>query len=677
MNIYDSNVAYSYPPPPVKGEVEYGNGGSGGQSITGDANQSYSYNPDFRGHEEERHCTDVAMLVIFLIFLCGMLGLLFYTLPKSQVMYLYMPTDHRGLLCDYDNRLLAVNNSETLPNLEGKPYLFWVRPGKMGYARSFCVEKCPEAGLFSDAFIKIALPGFMDGLANDTNCGSVKATIRNYSEPDSEQSKGYFCPYNSSLLFRRCFPNSGAFDNANNISSYAGLSDNLSSTWYAAALSDVIETKWTIVFAVVFALVLSCLWLVTLRITAGFFIWLTVALTVVVSGGLTYLCYAQKEDLFKNSTAAEAYSLGLYSQSFNKDFFTIMYYVMIGVDVIVLLLLLFLAERIQLSISIIEIVSKVFGEVKMLFLFPSITYLLVTAWWVYCALVGVVLFGAGKSERVAYNSDYQVYDRIDFTYDSTIQYLSIYHFVGFLWVSCFIFALSEMTVAGVFAKYYFNREPRRENMGSSPIWDSLKRSLYYHTGSLALGSLIITICKIIRIIIEYIKEKTKDAQSTALQYLLKCLSCCFWCLEKFLQYLNRNAYVLIAIHGYSFFSGCVQAFNLIIRNCVRVATINWVGDFSLFLGRVFVSGAVTVLSIVLFMNNEKVSFFAVPAIIVFFLSYIIAGAFTQIFEIGIDSMFLCFMEDEERNDGSPGREKFAPPELAEHLQVKSQAPVIP
>ena len=195
------------------------------------------------------------------------------------------------------------------------------------------------------------------------------------------------------------------------------------------------------------------------------------------------------------------------------------------------------------------------------------------------------------------------------------------------------------------------------------------RSLRYHTGSIALGSLIITIFKIIRLIIEYVDQKTKASQSNIAQCIIKCCKCCLCCLEKFLKYLNRNAYILIAIHGYNFWNGAKNAFLLIVRNCARVATLNWVGDFTLFLGRVFVSAGVTAFALWLFKRNEKVQFFIVPAAITFVMCYFATGAFTSIYEIAIDSTFVCYMEDCERNDGLENK-RYADDDLSKMIENK-------
>jgi hypothetical protein len=120
-------------------------------------------------------------------------------------------------------------------------------------------------------------------------------------------------------------------------------------------------------------------------------------------------------------------------------------------------------------------------------------------------------------------------------------------------------------------------------------------------------------------------------------------------------------------------------FGLLLTNAVRVATLNWVGDFALFLGRVFVAGACTVAAVFLFpVAKPDVQNIVVPAVLVFLCAWLAGAAFTSIFEMGIDSMFICYLEDEERNDGTPGREKYASQELQDYIndQGGGQGPAL-
>lgn len=96
----------------------------------------------------------------------------------------------------------------------------------------------------------------------------------------------------------------------------------------------------------------------------------------------------------------------------------------------------------------------------------------------------------------------------------------------------------------------------------------------YHLGTLAFGSLIITICRIIRVILEYIDHKLKKYDNPVTRAIMCCMKCFFWCLEKFLRFINRNAYIMCAIHGKNFCASAIDAFNLLMRNILRVFVLD-------------------------------------------------------------------------------------------------------
>ena len=97
---------------------------------------------------------------------------------------------------------------------------------------------------------------------------------------------------------------------------------------------------------------------------------------------------------------------------------------------------------------------------------------------------------------------------------------------------------------------------------------------------MAFGSLIIAIIRMLRTILEYIEGKLKKFNNDLTRCLIcicKCVSsaavpvpssltfnivyctqirCFLWCLEKFMRFINRNAYIMCAIKGTNF---CVSA----------------------------------------------------------------------------------------------------------------------
>lgn len=83
-------------------------------------------------------------------------------------------------------------------------------------------------------------------------------------------------------------------------------------------------------------------------------------------------------------------------------------------------------------------------------------------------------------------------------------------------------------------------------MKHAPVRTSIYRAFRYHLGSLAFGSLILAIIQFIRVILAYMESQMKKAggnQNAAIKFLLRCLSCYLACFERFIKFLNKNAYI--------------------------------------------------------------------------------------------------------------------------------------
>ena len=65
----------------------------------------------------------------------------------------------------------------------------------------------------------------------------------------------------------------------------------------------------------------------------------------------------------------------------------------------------------------------------------------------------------------------------------------------------------------------------------------------------------------------YIERKLKDriGSSNPINIILKVCQCCLWCFEKCMKFLNRNAYIEVAIYGYNFCKAARKAFTLLAR----------------------------------------------------------------------------------------------------------------
>jgi hypothetical protein len=140
---------------------------------------------------------------------------------------------------------------------------------------------------------------------------------------------------------------------------------------------------------------------------------------------------------------------------------------------------------------------------------------------------------------------------------ASYNYILIYHVFGFLWTVQFIIYASYMVMAGAVATWYWTMDKRvpppppspsltLQNLPRFPVLGSLRRVLRYHLGSVAFGSLIIAIVQMIRIAFNYIMMKLKKADDhPAVKIMICVINCCLACLERFLNFLNKNAFIMV------------------------------------------------------------------------------------------------------------------------------------
>merc|ERR1712150_146299 len=193
----------------------------------------------------------------------------------------------------------------------------------------------------------------------------------------------------------------------------------------------------------------------------------------------------------------------------------------------------------------------------------------------------------------------------------------------------------------------------KKSIGSGTVIKSISASLYYHTGTAAIGSLIIAVIRIIRALIAKLQKKAQEMDNKVGQCILCCCQCCLWCFEKFMRFLNKNAYVQTAIFGTSFCTSAKNAFFLILRNAKRVAGISYVLSVLIWISRLFIAFLTAGLSYIVMERKieEQLHSLFGPTVLVFFISYYIADMFLDMFEMSSDTILQCFIADEEMFNG--------------------------
>ncbi|CAI5674359.1 unnamed protein product [Oreochromis niloticus] len=679
------------------------------------------HDPNFRGPIQNRGCTDIVCCILFIIAILGYIAVGILAWSQGDPRKVIYPTDSRGQFC-----------GQVGTPLEKKPFLFYFNIMKCASpmvllefqcpTTQMCVEKCPEK--------------FMT-LVSAYAISSDFAYYKNFCEEGVTNTMGVpqilsqrLCPamlLPSKPFTRRCFPalgkkgdvitvgNRSTFNDGNEIRNAKDLIAGVQNATVVMEARQVVmkifedftHSWYWILLGLAIAMIISLLFLILLRFLAGIMVWIMIGMLVAVIGYGIFHCYMEYAAL-KGEPGANVtiQDLGLqtdftvYLQI--RQTWLAFIIILAIVEVIIILLLIFLWKRILIAIALIKEASRAIGHMFCSLFYPLFTFLLLAVVIIYWGVTAVFLSTSNQAVYKIFNETNCDYSRKtcdpanystspmkaqcpdskclfafyggETPYHKYLIALQFYNVFLFFWCANFVLGLGQMTLAGAFASYYWAAK-KPDDIPAFPVFSSLGRSLRYHTGTLAFGSLILSIIQIIRVLLEYLDHKLKGAQNKFAKFLLCCLKCCFWCLEKFVKFLNRNAYIMAAIYGKNFCTSARDAFFLLMRNVIRVAVLDKVTDFILFLGKLLIVGLLGVFSFFFFSGRVKafqntaptLNYYWVPILTMVVCSYLIAHAFFSVYSMCVDTLFLCFCEDLERNDGSAARPYYMSPSLREIL----------
>ncbi|KAL0955969.1 hypothetical protein HGRIS_002152 [Hohenbuehelia grisea] len=128
--------------------------------------------------------------------------------------------------------------------------------------------------------------------------------------------------------------------------------------------------------------------------------------------------------------------------------------------------------------------------------------------------------------------------------------LIFYATFSFLWTSQVIGNVALATLAGgpYGSWYYFG--PRQQGlMPKHPTTSAFVRASTLSLGSIAFGSLIVTLLELLRLVLTTIQHNANAEGHPVEAILACCAACCVGCIENLVEYFNRYAYIEIALYG--------------------------------------------------------------------------------------------------------------------------------
>ncbi|XP_052774226.1 choline transporter-like protein 1 [Mya arenaria] len=595
----------------------------------------------------DRKCTDVAFLLLFLCFIGGMGYSGYRGVSLGNPRRLLYGTDSWGNVCNQQNDVIpGLNMSRTGLDLIDKPYLFYFNEDIFAAVIDankdniktvkICVPKCPPA---------LVTVSEMQNFAVTSGSGTCVYDIKTADYFGGTLDGLSDCPHlpikEQSAFLYRCVPRALTQRLDHVFDAVHSLLDAIQEHLVEKGASDIENSWFEMTLLCALSVVVAVVLTILLQIFAAFIIWLMVI--AMVTGGLlaTGLCwyhYHQAKTVLA-STSAEARTPELERRTNN---WLIGAGCVTAITVIVLLVLLAVRKHITLVVELFRQAGAAVRCMPSLLLLPLMTIILLGASFGGFAFIFLYIETAGIPE-IDTGTGHVLYRT-----DRVLSVLQWYHLFGTVWVLQFIIACHKLTVAGAVAIWYFSRD--KEALGF-PVLSAMSRVVRYHLGSVAFGSFVITFVIVVRMLLSFVENRLRGKTHPVAVFLMKCFKCCLWCFERFIKFLSDNAYIEIAIHGLGFCRAARQAFHVVLENAFRVAAINSVGDFVLFLGKLATVSIVTVAGLEFISVRKNVSFVWLPVTLTAIFAYFIASCFMSVYEMAIDTIFLCFCEDSLMNDG--------------------------
>uniref|UniRef100_A0A669DBV9 Choline transporter-like protein n=1 Tax=Oreochromis niloticus TaxID=8128 RepID=A0A669DBV9_ORENI len=626
------------------------------------------------------------------------------------------PTDSRGQFCGQQNtpnankailfyfNMLKCANPAVLINLQCP-------------TTQLCVSKCPDRfATLLDAmntknweyykqFCKTFLKRFHQEVIRDEDCPSMIVPSRPFLQrcfPDFIRRNGILTVANQTI-FKDGENNKRSVDDLKDAAK--GIASLLNAKEVGMKIFEDYANSWIwILIGLVITMVVSLLFILLLRYTAGVLLWLVIFGVIVAVGYGIWHCYWE----YSNLSRKPGSNVTITDIGFHTDFSIylqqsqtwLIFMILLSVtEAVIVIMLIFLRSRLRIAIALLKEGSKAIGYIMSTLFYPVITFFLLAICIAYWAVTAVFLASSGNAVyKVTPADDKCMYANLTCnpqTFSKTNitkvcpgsqcmfafyggeslyhRYILVFHLCNlfvFLWLVNFTIALGQCTLAGAFASYYWALK-KPKDIPACPLYSSFSRAIRYHTGSLAFGSLILSVVQMIRIVLEYLDHKLKGKlgnPSRPLTNLLLIISNDFL-LMVFIYFLNRNAFIMMAIYGKNFCTSSKDAFFLLMRNVVRkyifaCYSIRFLLFFSGVLAFFFFSRKIPVFQ----EEVPSLNYIWVPLLTVIFGSYMIAHGFFNVYAMCVDTLFLCFCEDLERNDGSSSRPYYMSPGLHKILR---------
>ncbi|XP_020571579.1 choline transporter-like protein 2 [Phalaenopsis equestris] len=663
-----------------------------------------------------RKCRDVVFLVLFITFWVAMIVNSSFGFNQGNPLRLTYGLDYKGNVC---------GDKHANPDLRELEIRYWMNPNQVYESglkgsqftlvdtRSICLMECPipsEDGLnwvcdYPDGDIHISVDDWIDRdydyyefLTPAMRNSSLQLQGPCYPVIFPSVNVYWSCQFialASNASMRHWQQMGGVNINENIlIDKTIHRAINSQSSVLKRYVADI-GKAWPVLIVCggMVPLFLSLIWLLMIRHFVSGMTWITVILFNVLIISVTMFYYAKAGWIGNDVVSVVIGDSEPYFSFSGREISHLraMAVLMTIVMIISILSSIAIVRRILMATSVLKVAAKVIGEVQALIVFPVFPYAILAIFYMFWFSAAMHLFSSGHITKNDCNANCCSFDlksnqvscagccgyRIHYT--SHIAAAILFHLFGFFWATQFIIACSATVIAGSVASYYWAHGEVSQEVPFLPVFASMKRLMRYNLGSVALGSLVVSIVESIRFILESLRRRLKLVNTVPVSRIEKMTlfssNCFLGCIDWILRSVNRSAYIMIAITGKGFCKASSIATGLIMNNILRIGKVNVIGDIILFLGKLCVSLFCALFAFLMLDTykyksaHNRISSPLFPVLVCWGLGYIVATLFFSVVEMSIDTVILSFCQDADEHQGSA---QYAPPLLMETLDGQAE-----
>jgi solute carrier family 44 (choline transporter-like protein), member 2/4/5 len=487
------------------------------------------------------------------------------------------------------------------------------------------------------------------------------------------------------------------------------------SSGFGTMLGDL-KTSWKVIaITAASAVVIGLGFVFFLRYCVGVFVWGIIwgCFALMVASGVTGVLYSNKckgeslsstgsrlvEDKSLSSSCEYGYSVT------NSDLRTgiqILSYIVLGISALYLLVTIFLCKRIKLGIALNKVAAVFVGH-NLRALFLPVIQTVVSLCWMGCWIV-IALYTASKipsnnrdltSTWTEFSSAATGCDGSDNVYVKSISFPSdsdyvtttyaceddryyagwqiYYQFFFLLWVLELFTAIGQMIISGAVGVWYFTPNTEKSSLGGKPMSQSTRNTFRYHLGTVSFGSLILGIIGFVKWMLTYMAKTTKatGGNNRVMKFVYYCIMYCVSCIERFVRFLNKNAYIQTSLLGTNFCTSAKNAFQLVLRNAARFGALAGIGGIVNLFGKFFITAGTTAVGWFLLVTwyDGDIHSPVMPVICFIIIGYVIGGFVMGVYTLAVDASLQCFLFDEELHSEFGGA-KYTPSQLQEFVKDK-------